>query len=1025
MGMRVDDQWMLDRLVRLDVLSATYAAHERSGREVTVQVLHEQLADDSTLARDFVATARLAGAIDHEDVLLLLADTTLPSGAPCVVLRHPPGETVGELVARRAASIPPTEALRIVRDALGILIAAHAAGMLHGAVRPDHILLDDRGAVVLEGFGHAPLEWAAVRHVNLELPHDILAFTPPELARNPDARPTGSCDVWGSGAVLYYLLAGTTIHQASTAAALRQALAVQTPRSLRSRKHPAPPPLDRIIQRALSLSPRERFASARSMRAAVAEALVLPELITLRTLGPESRSPTLRPPPSARTQHSPSALPGSPSLGSQPPSPATRNVRLRPPSIPESAASSDAITLPAPPDSAPQSSSETSLVLTLGRAWQAYSDGEVIEPWLERLQELSKSAAADPIELAPWGLRQAEGAAWEASLSLLPLVHRLYAGGLRELTVGTLTQRNAEALIQLPWLAGEAGPACDVRCTLWEAPMGEVRLVLDDALGPFSSRARRAKKRRELTALSRFDTSFQLEDCWHGAAEHRLSDPPGVWRAKHLRALEPVTAAGLGARGLSDELRDILARGLTAEQDAATVRLPRVRELAATACRLPSVPPAALPERHDARVQVVLALSRLIDLAGASVATKTVVANATTLLDTMRHAQSAGERVLEIVLRERSVIVSGEPLRGGRAVHAAADAMAEVLSGLGVNRLRLSTSAPLDALLALHSASTASLAGDPIEGLLTAQIPGIAIETDVAGQPSRPEPGPSQTPLDEYALLLVALRSTYHEASEGTAPELRWVRHIAHRLIDSDRLDQLVVCALAMASTHRDSAAAALNTAILTLAASRPVVDSRRVLAQVTTGALLQAVGQNATRNPNLAETAALCLAGGGEDERMAASVVAAIEARLLGRGTGVGRATYAARMIHAAASLIEAVLKPDDPATVPEALVDALADPQRDCPCLAAVLNVVGLLPVASVVELDTGAWAVVSSVETDPERLDRPRVRLITTSNGRALERPVTVDLLNSRAGAPHRIIRLVPGHYARFNLPRSLID
>jgi hypothetical protein len=85
----------------------------------------------------------------------------------------------------------------------------------------------------------------------------------------------------------------------------------------------------------------------------------------------------------------------------------------------------------------------------------------------------------------------------------------------------------------------------------------------------------------------------------------------------------------------------------------------------------------------------------------------------------------------------------------------------------------------------------------------------------------------------------------------------------------------------------------------------------------------------------------------------------------------------------------------------------------------------VVGALPVGTVVELDNGAWGVVSAPNLDLDRLDRPTVRLVTTDAGRSIERPTRAELFGTGSGGPQRAIRIVPPPYTRFNVARALLD
>lgn len=86
-------------------------------------------------------------AFDHRGVAWLV--TPYPGG--------PDGLTsLTTLLAQRGGSLPHAEVLRVVSQLLRTLALAHAAGLRHGPLLPDAVLVDPRGSLVIDLFG---LEW--------------------------------------------------------------------------------------------------------------------------------------------------------------------------------------------------------------------------------------------------------------------------------------------------------------------------------------------------------------------------------------------------------------------------------------------------------------------------------------------------------------------------------------------------------------------------------------------------------------------------------------------------------------------------------------------------------------------------------------------------------------------------------------------------------------------------------------------------------------------------------------------------
>ena len=1073
------DRWRLERLDRVDLLSAGYTATDTDGKRYTVQVLHDQLADVEEVAQPFAAVARMAGAIPHPEVIPFVDQGRLDSGASFVVVGHAQGETLAELVARRPGRVPPTEALRIVMDMLSLLMVAHAEGLVHGAVRPDHVLLDDTGAVRLIGFGSRALNMAAMRHFAWHPSPEMAAFTPPELARNPDARATGSCDVWGATAVLFHLLTGETVQVAPTALGLFEALATQPPRPLRELAQHAPQALERLTRRGLALSPRERFASARSMRAALGQVKELPEVATLRGLRsapagpPSSRDmpPSQRPTPDrveaigtgggdGRPLSAPPTpvrsvpLPRTPApLGErrvtvsydlgEAGNPAAASGRIAPGTTHSGAR---AITLPALPsseagqESAPHSSRDGAIAQHLGRAWSARRTAGDVSARILRLVEISQariSGAAVPltIHVLPWGLREGEADVWEADFSVLPLVHRLYSGGLRSVVIDRpLDTGEAKTLVDLPFLLGDSEPGNDMRCALWATRVGRLQLMLDDEVEMRGNQLRFAEERREILALARFDTSFQLEDCWQSVERLRPKDAAGVWRATHQGALGPLYSLGLSPDGLRAEFRERLTAQLEAEASLDPRRIDFFRRTASQA-RIGSVAPPlqTRPERHDARVSVVAALCRVVELAGASVREQTVNHAIDALLAALGHAREVGEETLCIALRAETITVSGEPLCAGRAVYAAADGMAQVLADQGANSLQFQTDVDRRSVEMLYEACTNSVRGAP-NGLTEISIPGVAIEAIEAVRGGTKQSRASAGGLEGYAAALAALREFYSGMSQRAPAELRWVRRIAHRLVDAVLAsEQMSRGVLALAHVHRDPAARALHTALLVLASAKRLTTDRDTLSRLALAALLKNVvefgeGEQAGDHPP-ARFAALCLAVGGGCARAMPGVVAAFGAVWLDHDLSLGpmedfAPLLTSRLVHQTGRLVDVASQPGAELSPADALRKLLDFPDSDQECLCLLVAGVGALPVGTIVELDNGSWGVVVEPGLDPERIDRPTVRLLTTNAGRAVDRPALADLGRTGNGGPQRAVRLVPARFTRFNVLQALV-
>jgi serine/threonine protein kinase len=186
-----------------------------------------------------------AVALDHPNIVPTVA---VESGGPDVVIvTRGVGRyvTVQDLITAARAnrsqsgklSIPVAAA--IGRSVIEALAAAHKAKVVHGAVHPRSVLVDEDGGVRLGDFvvGRA-LTTAVAQGADSAMWRGLAGYLAPELVVGED--PTPGADVFAVGAMLFTMLSGEA-----------------PPGSLR-----ATPAVERLVQRALDTDITRRYRSA-------------------------------------------------------------------------------------------------------------------------------------------------------------------------------------------------------------------------------------------------------------------------------------------------------------------------------------------------------------------------------------------------------------------------------------------------------------------------------------------------------------------------------------------------------------------------------------------------------------------------------------------------------------------------------------------------------------------------------------------------------------------------------------------
>jgi phosphate/phosphite/phosphonate ABC transporter binding protein len=232
---------------------------------VAVKVLDPRFHDDVELTRALLREALLGVQLDHPALVSVL-DLGEDNRRWYIAMEYVRGWTLAQIAGharRRGKMLPIASAVQIGRTVADALVYVHAIqhggrGLLHGDISPSNLLLGVDGRIKVTDFGVASLAGEAAIAGKL-------AYLPPEaFARAPREQ---GWDVYALGVILWELLAGRprvpddalAAHQVTT-----------PPPSLLSLRPEAPPALLDVVERAASLDPSRRFATARELAAALA-----------------------------------------------------------------------------------------------------------------------------------------------------------------------------------------------------------------------------------------------------------------------------------------------------------------------------------------------------------------------------------------------------------------------------------------------------------------------------------------------------------------------------------------------------------------------------------------------------------------------------------------------------------------------------------------------------------------------------------------------------------------------------------
>jgi serine/threonine-protein kinase len=267
----------------------------RLERAVALKLLRPQYASDERFVVRFVREARAAASVSHPNVVRLY-DFGQESRSVYLAMQYVQGQTLRDLMRRFPGGMPERDAIGLIAPVLRGLSAIHAAGIIHRDVKPDNVLLDLDGDVLITDFGIALLT-DSTRLTAADTTFGTAAYMAPEQGRGEAVSAT--TDLYATGVMLYEMLTGRLPFTAENPVAMMMAHQDQSPPkpSQIAPGNSISPAVEAAVMRALAKQPGDRFQNASAFldalsgRAAAPPTRIAPPTATM----PMQREPRIPP----------------------------------------------------------------------------------------------------------------------------------------------------------------------------------------------------------------------------------------------------------------------------------------------------------------------------------------------------------------------------------------------------------------------------------------------------------------------------------------------------------------------------------------------------------------------------------------------------------------------------------------------------------------------------------------------------------------------------------------------------------
>ena len=234
------------------------------GRTVAIKMLTE---DNEELRERFAREARSAAALNHHNIVTIY-DVGEDSGRPFIAMEYLDGETMAELIRRRAP-LTLRRKLELMLELCAGLGHAHRSGIVHRDIKPANLMITAEGTLKILDFGIARVKEDAtssgLTRVGMLIgsPH----YMSPEQA---DGLPVDDrSDIFAVGSVFYELLTGERAFPGDNAQVVINKILTRPHRPARELQPQLDAEIERILDKALAKDLAQRYPTLAGLAADV------------------------------------------------------------------------------------------------------------------------------------------------------------------------------------------------------------------------------------------------------------------------------------------------------------------------------------------------------------------------------------------------------------------------------------------------------------------------------------------------------------------------------------------------------------------------------------------------------------------------------------------------------------------------------------------------------------------------------------------------------------------------------------
>ena len=244
-------------------MGAVYKAKDLElDRLVALKVIRPELARNPAIIERFKQELLLSQRVTHRNVIRIY-DLGEGDGVKFITMEFIEGQDLRHLIHTRK-KFPPEEAVDVMEQICLALDAAHSVEVIHRDLKPQNVMVDKTGRVLVMDFGLArTLEGEGMTQTGALV--GTMEYMSPEqaLAKELDQR----SDIFSAGLIFYELLSGQMPYRADSALASLIRRTQERARPISELDSTVPLALSNVVSRCLEREPDARYPSAKALLA--------------------------------------------------------------------------------------------------------------------------------------------------------------------------------------------------------------------------------------------------------------------------------------------------------------------------------------------------------------------------------------------------------------------------------------------------------------------------------------------------------------------------------------------------------------------------------------------------------------------------------------------------------------------------------------------------------------------------------------------------------------------------------------